>query len=108
MYEFRFNILGYNKGLYMKAQWNNKVVAESQDTILLENNHYFPEEAAAKFYLVASNTTSHCAWKGEAHYYHLVVDGETNKDAAWYYPEPYEAAKEIAGRIAFWRGVKVS
>ena len=91
----------------MKAIWNGAVLAESDDTVVVEGNHYFPEAAVDKKYLQPSDTHTFCPWKGEASYYTVVVDGETNKDAAWYYPQPKPAAAEIDGRVAFWRGVKV-
>ena len=91
----------------MKAIWNNQLIAESNDTIVVEGNHYFPPEAVNKEYLKESGTHTVCPWKGTASYYSLYVEGEKNEDAAWFYPEPKEAAKEIKGRIAFWRGVSV-
>lgn len=91
----------------IKAQWNGKVIAESDDTIVIEGNHYFPHDSVAQEFLRDSDTTSHCPWKGEAHYHSLRVDGETNRDAAWYYPDPKPAAAEIKDRIAFWKGVEV-
>jgi uncharacterized protein (DUF427 family) len=89
------------------ATWNGAVIAESDKTVVVEGNHYFPPEAVNKQYLRPTTTTSHCPWKGYANYYSLVVDGKTNEDAAWYYAEPSNAAAEIKGRIAFWRGVDV-
>jgi len=86
----------------MKATWNNAVIAESDETVVVEGNHYFPAEAVNKEYLETSETHTTCPWKGEASYYSLVVDGETNKDAAWYYPEPKDAAAEIKNRVGFW------
>ncbi len=91
----------------MKAIWNNAIVAESDDTVVVEGNHYFPPDSVDESLLVESNHTSYCPWKGTANYYSLVVNGETNADAAWYYASPKDAASEIAGRIAFWRGVNV-
>ena len=91
----------------MKATWNNEVIALSDDTVVVEGNHYFPSDSANKEYLQPSSTHTICPWKGEASYYNIVVNGETNKDAAWYYAEPKDAAAEIKDRIAFWRGVKV-
>lgn len=91
----------------MKAIWNGAVLAESDDTVVVEGNHYFPEAAVDKKYLQPSDSHTFCPWKGEASYYTVVVDGETNKDAAWFYPQPKPAAAEIDGRVAFWRGVKV-
>lgn len=92
----------------MKATWNNAVIAESDDTIVIENNHYFPPESVKQEYLQSSETHTTCPWKGLASYYTLNVDGKENKDAAWYYPEPKDAATEIKGYVAFWKGVKVS
>ncbi len=91
----------------IRAQWNGRVIAESDDTVVVEGNDYFPADAVAQDVLRDSTTTSHCPWKGEAHYYSLEVDGEANRDAAWYYPDPKPAAAEIKGRIAFWKGVDV-
>lgn len=92
----------------MKAIWNGVIIAESDDTVVIENNHYFPESSINKDFFVPSDTTSHCPWKGEASYYSIIVDGKTNQDAAWFYPEPKEAATEIKNRVAFWRGVEVT
>ncbi|MDH3337516.1 MAG: DUF427 domain-containing protein [Gammaproteobacteria bacterium] len=92
----------------MRAIWNGAVIAESDDTVVVERNHYFPKEAVKDEYLVASDHSSVCPWKGTANYYSLQVDGDTNKDAAWYYAEPKDAAKQIKGRVAFWRGVQVT
>jgi uncharacterized protein (DUF427 family) len=92
----------------MKAVWNGAIIAESDDTIVVEGNHYFPADSVKKEYLSSSSTNTTCPWKGVASYHNVVVDGNINKDAAWYYPDPKPAAKEIAGRIAFWRGVEVS
>ena len=91
----------------MKAIWNGAVVAESNDTVVVEGNHYFPKDSIHTQYFQDSDTTSHCPWKGEASYYTLVVGDETNPDAAWYYPHPKPAAKQILDRVAFWRGVEV-
>ena len=91
----------------MKAIWNGTVVAESNDTVVVEGNHYFPAEAVNKKYLLPSNTKTMCSWKGQASYHTLFVDGDANPDAAWFYPAPKEAAAEIAGRVAFWKGVQV-
>lgn len=91
----------------MKAIWKDKVLASSKDTVLLENNHYFPEEDVKKEYLKESANTSTCPWKGKAHYYHLEINGDTNENAAWFYPDPSPAAQEIKGRIAFYNGVKI-
>jgi len=92
----------------MKAIWNGTVVAESDDTVVVEGNHYFPAESVKKQYLLPSNTRTMCAWKGEARYHTLFVDGDANPDAAWYYPQPKEAAAQIKDRIAFWKGVRVT
>jgi uncharacterized protein (DUF427 family) len=92
----------------MKATWNGTVIAESNDTVVVEGNHYFPFDSVNQDVLAPSLHTSVCPWKGTASYYSLVVDGKTNDDAVWIYPEPKEAAKEIAGRVAFWKGVVVS
>ncbi|MEQ8625679.1 MAG: DUF427 domain-containing protein [Vicingaceae bacterium] len=91
----------------MKAIWNDKIIAESNTTELIEGNHYFPIDSVKKEYLKDSETTSVCPWKGTASYYTLEVDGKTNEDAAWYYPEPKEAAKQIKNHIAFWKQVSV-
>ncbi len=91
----------------MKAIWNGETIAESNDTIVVENNHYFPKDSVKADYLTDSSTHSTCPWKGLASYYSLSVDGKTNPDAAWYYPEPKQAASQIKGYVAFWKGVKV-
>lgn len=92
----------------MKAIWQGKVIAESNQTKVVEGNHYFPENSIDKQYFQDSNTHTNCPWKGEASYYTLKVDGKENKDAAWYYPEPKDAAKEIKNCVAFWKGVEVA
>jgi uncharacterized protein (DUF427 family) len=92
----------------MKALWNNQIIAESDQTIIIENNHYFPAESVKKEYLQPTDTHTTCPWKGLASYYTLNVDGMQNKDAAWYYPEPKAAAAEIKNYVAFWKGVKVT
>ena len=91
----------------MKAIWNNKVIAESNDIINVEGNMYFPAESVNKEFLKESNTHTECHWKGIASYFTLDVDGKTNADAAWYYPETRPLADGIKGRIAFWKGVQV-
>lgn len=91
----------------VKAVWNGAVIAESDETVVVEGNHYFPRAAVNAAYLAPSSTQTRCPWKGLASYHSLVVDGATNPDAAWYYPEPFEAAAEIRDRIAFWKGVEV-
>jgi uncharacterized protein (DUF427 family) len=91
----------------MKAIWNGTVVAESNDTVVVEGNHYFPADAVKKDVLLPSNTKTMCSWKGQASYHTLFVDGNANPDAVWYYPDPKEAAAQIKGRVAFWKGVQV-
>ncbi len=90
-----------------QAIWNGVVVAESDQCEIVENNYYFPPDSLKSDYFQPSNTHTTCGWKGVASYYSLVVDGQTNADAAWYYPEPKDAAKTIKGYIAFWKGVQV-
>jgi len=92
----------------MKAVWNEATLAESEKTVVVEGNQYFPPDAVKREHLKPSSTHTTCPWKGEASYYDVVVNGETNKDAAWYYPEPKPAAAEIKDHVAFWRGVKVT
>lgn len=91
-----------------KAIWNGTVIAESNDTVVVERNHYFPRESVREDVLTPSATTSFCPWKGTASYFSLEVDGKTNADAVWYYSDPKDAAKEIKGRLAFWKGVEVT
>ncbi len=91
----------------MRAVWKGQTIAESDDTIVVEGNHYFPIAAVRRNFLRESDTHTTCSWKGVASYYDVVVDGEVNRDAAWYYPDPKEAASAIRGRVAFWRGVQV-
>ena len=91
----------------VKAVWNGGVIADSDDTVVVEGNHYFPRVAVDAALLVDSATTSFCPWKGIAHYHHVTAGGQVNEDAAWYYPDPKEAAAAIRGRIAFWKGVEV-
>ena len=91
----------------MQAIWNDQVIAESDDTVVVEGNHYFPSESVRADCIRPSMTTTVCPWKGTASYYDVTVDGQINSDAAWYYPEPKDAAKEIQGRVAFWKGVQV-
>jgi uncharacterized protein (DUF427 family) len=92
----------------MKAIWKNTVIADSDDTVMVEGNHYFPEASVKREYISFSNHKTSCAWKGQASYYAINVNGEVNPDAAWYYAEPKEAAANIKGRVAFWKGVQVS
>ena len=91
----------------MKATWNRTVLAESDDTVVEEGNHYFPATALNQQYFTPSNTHTNCPWKGEASYYSITVGDAVNKDAAWYYPTPKEAAANIKDRVAFWKGVVV-
>ena len=92
----------------MKAIWNNKVLAESDNTIAVEGNQYFPPDSINSEFFQPSTTHTVCGWKGTASYYDIVVDGEINGDAAWYYPETKQEANEIKGYIAFWKGVEVT
>ena len=98
--------LAYARG--MRASWKGKVIAESDDTVVVEGNHYFPRSSLVDAHFEASETHTFCPWKGTASYFSVVVDGERNVDAAWTYPDPKPAAAELAGRVAFWRGVKVT
>ena len=91
-----------------KAEWNGSVIADSSETIVVEGNHYFPPDAVNSEYLKPSDNTTHCPWKGDASYYHVVVEGQRNENAAWYYPAPKDAASKIKGYIAFWNGVSVA
>ncbi|MFD4674656.1 DUF427 domain-containing protein [Lentzea sp. NPDC058450] len=90
------------------AQWNGKIIASSDDTVVVEGNHYFPLESVDPALLKPTDHTSHCPWKGDANYYSLLVDGAENTNAAWYYAEPKDAAKQIKGHVAFWKGVQIS
>lgn len=90
-----------------KAIWHNQVLAESDNTIVVEGNHYFPPETIHSEFFRDSTTHTVCSWKGTASYYDVVVNGHVNQDAAWYYPAPKEAANQIGGYVAFWRGVLV-
>jgi len=92
----------------MKATWNGVTLAESDDTVVVEGNHYFPADSITAEYFHDSDLHSTCPWKGEASYKTIVVEGNENPDAAWYYPEPKDAAAEIKDRFAFWRGVEVT
>lgn len=91
----------------MRAIWNEAVLAESDDTVVVEGNHYFPAESVNRDFFVNSAKTTACPWKGDASYLTIVVDGHENADAAWFYPAPKEAASQIAGHVAFWKGVVV-
>lgn len=92
----------------MQASWNGQVIAESDDIVKVEGNAYFPAEALRSDCFKSSSHRTVCGWKGEAHYYDVVVDGQVNANAAWFYPDPKSAAEEIRGRVAFWKGVTVS
>jgi len=92
----------------MKATWKNTVLAESDKTVVIEGNHYFPPDSIKKEYFQQNQKHSPCPWKGLASYYHVRVGDRNNEDAAWYYPEPKEAAKQIKDYVAFWRGVKIT
>jgi uncharacterized protein (DUF427 family) len=94
-------------GMRYQARWNGAVIADSDETVVVEGNQYFPIESVVAASLQPSETHTTCHWKGEASYYDVVVDGKVNSDAAWYYPEPSEAAANIKDRVAFWHGVKV-
>lgn len=91
----------------MKAKWNNTIIAESDKTEIVEGNNYFPINSIFPEYFFESDTHTTCGWKGEASYYDVKVKGQVNKDAAWYYPEPKDAAKQIKGMVAFWKGVEI-
>lgn len=90
-----------------KAIWNGRVIAESDETVIVEGNQYFPVESVNRTYLTDSSTHTRCPWKGKASYFDVVVDGQVNRDAAWYYPDPKRAAHQIKDYVAFWRGVRV-
>jgi uncharacterized protein (DUF427 family) len=92
----------------MKAVWRNTILAESDETIVVEGNHYFPPESIHDEFFHTSSTKTMCAWKGVASYYDLLVNGATNKDAAWYYAHPSDAALQIKNYVAFWRGVQIT
>ena len=91
----------------MKAVWNGAVIAQSEETVVLEGNHYFPETSLNRDYVTFSNHHTMCSWKGQASYYSLLVNGEMNTDAAWYYPDPKSGAESIKGHVAFWKGVRI-
>ncbi len=98
---------GRNGASIVRAIWNGAVLAESDDTVVVEGNHYFPVDAINQEFFRESSSHTVCHWKGEASYYDVVVDDQRNSDAAWFYPRPSEAASNIKGRVAFWRGVRV-
>lgn len=91
----------------MKAVWNGAILAESDKTVVVEGNHYFPPESVRREFFKKSDTKTVCGWKGVASYYSVLVDGKINKDCAWYYEEPSEAARQIKNHVAFWNGVKI-
>lgn len=91
----------------MKAIWNQQLIAESDETVVVEGNHYFPADSVQREFLQDSTTTTICPWKGTANYYTLMVDGQSNPDAAWYYADPKPAADQVRSRIAFWKGVQI-
>lgn len=91
----------------MKATWNGAVIASSDDTVVVEGNHYFPAASLDRQYVTFSNHRTSCPWKGEAHYHSLLVNGELNPDAAWFYPDPKPEAEMVKDRVAFWKGVKI-
>ncbi len=91
----------------IRAVWNGAVLAEAQETVQLEGNDYFAADCVRREFLTDSATTTRCPWKGTAHYYTVTVDGQTNPDAAWYYPDPSSRAQQIAGHVAFWKGVRI-
>ncbi len=92
----------------MRATWNGVTIAESDDTVIVEGNHYFPADSVNPTLLAPSDHRTSCPWKGTASYHGVVVDGQTNANAAWFYPAPKDAAKEITGRLAFWKGITVA
>jgi len=92
----------------MQAIWNGQVIAESDDTVVVEGNHYFPMSSVKPGVFSDSSTTSVCPWKGTASYFSVTVDGQRNADAAWYYPTPKDAAKEITDHVAFWKGIQIA
>jgi uncharacterized protein (DUF427 family) len=91
----------------MRAIWNEIIIAESKNTQLIEGNHYFPRNSIKSDFFNESQTHTTCGWKGEASYFDIVVEGKVNRDAAWYYPEPKDAAKDIKNMVAFWKGVEI-
>jgi uncharacterized protein (DUF427 family) len=94
--------------MMMKATWNGQLIAESDDTVVVEGNHYFPATSLQREFVEASDHHTTCSWKGNASYYTLVVNGDRNKDAVWYYPTPLKGAEAVADRVAFWKGVVVT
>jgi uncharacterized protein (DUF427 family) len=91
-----------------RATWNGTLLAQSDETVIVEGNHYFPPSALERQHVVGSDTHTHCPWKGDASYYSVVIDGTGNADAVWYYPAPFAAAEEIRDYVAFWKGVEVT
>jgi uncharacterized protein (DUF427 family) len=100
-------VYGQEEVVMLRAIWNGAVIAEAPQTVRLEGNHYFPPESVNREYVRSSETATVCPWKGVARYYHVVVNGEVNPDAAWYYPEPSPLARKIKNRAAFWNGVVI-
>jgi uncharacterized protein (DUF427 family) len=98
----------YQEDAKMKAVWNGAVIAQSDDTVMVEGNHYFPASSLNRVFVQFSNHKTSCAWKGQASYYSLMVNGEMNVDAVWYYPDPKPEAAQVRDRVAFWKGVKVT
>ena len=96
-----------NRKIFMKAIWNGAVIAESPETVVVEGNHYFPAGGLHREHVTFSNHHTMCSWKGQASYYSLLVNGEMNTDAAWYYPNPKPEAENIKDHVAFWKGVKI-
>ncbi len=92
----------------MKATWNNTVIAESDQTVVIEGNHYFPADSIKQEFFAPSQTHTVCGWKGTASYYDIKVEDKTNRDAAWFYPQAKDAAKEIENHVAFWKGVEIA
>ncbi len=92
----------------MKAIWSGQVIAESDETVIVEGNHYFPSDSVNRKFVRESDTSTRCVWKGTANYYDVVVGDDVNADAAWYYPDPLRAAQRIRDRVAFWKGVEVT
>ncbi|HEX7257080.1 MAG TPA: DUF427 domain-containing protein [Nitrososphaeraceae archaeon] len=91
----------------MKALWKNVILAESDKTIIIEGNHYFPPESVNKKFFIESNNHTRCGWKGVASYYTIKIDNEENKDSAWYYDKPLDKAKHITNYVAFWKGIQI-
>jgi len=106
--EFQSFVISSSGARTMKAIWNNTLIAESNETVKLEGNYYFPPDSVMTQFLRASSTHTICSWKGKASYFDIVIDDSINRDAAWYYPEPKQEALNIKNYVAFWHGVEVS